>query len=58
MLFFATNGLPVPSNRLTQYQCCWLALEGVTYIESETSNTFCLKVNYRPMVQILVATLQ
>ena len=54
MLFFAKNGLPMPINRLTQYRCCWLAMEGVTYIESKTTDTFCLKVNYPPMVQLLV----
>ena len=54
MLFFATNGLPVPINRLTQYRCCWLAVEGVTYIESQTGDAFRLKVNYPPIVQILV----
>ena len=54
MLFFATNGLSVPINRLTEYRCCWLAMEGVTYIECKTAATFCLKVNYLPIVQILM----
>ena len=51
-VLFATNGLSVPTDCLTQYLCCWLAVQGVTYIECRTDESFHLMVNYPLIVQV------
>ena len=56
MLFYAANHLPVGSYRLLQYRLCWVATEGITYIQAGDtgeSETFQLRVNFPPIVKHL-----
>ncbi len=58
MLYNAANSFSVANTKKEEYECCWLASEGVIYIANETDDVFEPRVNFPPIVPLLTEMLK